>query len=75
MEGRPNETCRDPWREDLMRRVGDPWREPNETCRRYMEGRPSETCRDPWREDQMRRVGDPWREDLMRRVGIHGGKT
>ena len=36
---------------------------PNETCKRSMEGRPDETCR------------DPWREDLMRHVGIHGGKT
>ena len=35
------------WREDPMRRVGDPWREDliNETCRRSMEGRPNETCR------------------------------
>ena len=27
MEGIHDETCRDPWREDLMRRVGDPRRE------------------------------------------------
>ena len=27
MAGRPNETCRRSMEEDLMRRVGDPWRE------------------------------------------------
>ena len=46
MEGRHAETCRDPWREDQMRRVGDPWRE--DLMRRVG---------DPWREDLMTRVG------------------
>ena len=46
MEGRHDETCRDPWREDPMRRVGDPWRE--DVMRRVG---------DPWSENLMRRVG------------------
>ena len=40
----------DPWREGLMRRVGDrpTWRED-----------PMRRVGDPWREDLMRCVGDP----------------